>query len=68
MKFRIFIAEQDGYRYKIEEDYPEVGAYLYILKENECIEDYLQNNIETCKQFAFEEYGVTIDKWTEVDH
>lgn len=52
-------------RFEIENDLPEIGSYLYVYKDNECIGDYLQDNIDSCKQFALEEYGVPIELWLE---
>ena len=63
MKFKILEAEFNGRKFKIEEDYPEVGSFLYIYEGEKCIKDYLQNDIETCKQVAFEDYEVPLDKW-----
>ncbi len=59
------LAEHNNKKFFIEEDYPEVGCYLYIYENETCIKDYLQNDIETCKKIAFEEYGVTQDKWRD---
>ena len=53
MKFKILETEFDGKKFKIEEDYSEVGSYLYVYEGEKCIKDYLQNDIETCKQVAF---------------
>ncbi len=63
MKFKILEIEYNGLIFKIEEDYPEVGVYLYIYKNGKCIKDYLQNDIKTCKEIAFEEYKVPIKNW-----
>lgn len=54
-----------GKQYKIEEDLPEVGFYLYVYENGKCIRDFLQNDIATCKQVAFEEYEVPINDWQE---
>ena len=59
------LAEHNNKKFFIEEDSPEVGYYLYIYENEICIKDYLQNDIETCKKIAFEEYGVTQDKWRD---
>ena len=65
MEYKILEAEYNGLFFKIEEDLPEVGAYLYIYKNKKCIKDFLQNNIDICKDLAFEEYKVPLDKWSE---
>jgi hypothetical protein len=63
MELRILETEYKGKKFRIEEDNPEVGTYLYIYDGNKCIKDYLQNDIETCKQVALEDYEVPLDKW-----
>lgn len=61
----ILKAEHDGKRFEIVEDLPEVGFYLYVYLKNKCIEDYLQSSIQTCKDFAFEKFGVPQNIWEE---
>lgn len=63
MKFKVLEVEYEGRIFRIEEDYPEVGSYLYVFEGENCIKDYLQDNIEICKEVAFEEYKVPLDKW-----
>lgn len=63
MEFKILETNYGGKKFRIEEDYPEVGSYLYIYESEKCVKDYLQNDIDTCKQIAFEDYGVPVDKW-----
>jgi hypothetical protein len=58
-------AEHKGLSFVIEEDNPDVGVYLYIYDNGKCIRDALQNNIATCKEMAFEEYGVANAQWIE---
>ncbi len=53
----------DGRKFSIEEDYSEVGSYLYVFENDRCVRDFLQDDVETCKLIAFEEYGVPLDKW-----
>lgn len=65
MKFRILTVEHDEFSFRIEEDLPQVGAYLYVYKDDMCIKDYLQNNIEDCKEIAREKYGVPVEKWKD---
>ena len=67
-EFKIFETVRDNTIYRIEEDHPLVGAYLYVFKEGKCIEDYLQNNVEECKLFALEEYCIEIDSWKIIDN
>lgn len=65
MKFRIFETTHNGRKFEIEEDHPEVGAYLYVYEGTVCVNDCLQNDIETCKQIAYEYYKIPIDNWRE---
>ena len=62
-EFKILEAEYNGKKFRIEEDYPEVGTYLYVYENGNCTEDYLQDNIEVCKQLAHENYKVPFDRW-----
>ena len=59
----MYEAEHDERRFTIEEDFPEVGAYLYVFQNEKCIRDFLQNDVDACKQFALKEYGVPLSKW-----
>lgn len=63
MKFKILVSKYSKRVFKIEEDFPEVGAYLYVYEKGECIKDYLQDSIDLCKEFALEEFGVPLDSW-----
>lgn len=63
--FKVYEAECGGLKLRIEEDYPEVGAYLYVFKGDKCIKDFLQNNVSDCKELALEEYKVPINQWQE---
>jgi len=65
MEFKILKASCKNWEFKIEEDYPEVGVYLYVFKNGECIRDTLQNDVETCKEIAFEDYQLPFDAWEE---
>lgn len=58
-------AENNGLRFEIVEDNPDVGFYLYVYDGDRCIADYLQNDEETCKQVALEDYGVEFLLWRE---
>ena len=64
MEFKVYEIEYNGLNFKIEEDLPEVGVYLYVYKEGKCIKDYLQNDFDACKEVAFEEFNVPIEKWS----
>ena len=62
-KFNVYETFQGNRVFKIEEDFPEVGAYLYVYEDGHCIKDYLQNDIDICKALALEEYNVPINSW-----
>ncbi len=68
MEFKIFEAAHNNLVLKIEEDYPEVGAYLYVYEDGICVRDFLQNDIDTCKDLAYEEYQVPLDKWIKKEN
>lgn len=59
------IAGNNGLRFEIVKDNPDIGYYLYVYDEERCIRDYLQNDEDTCKQVALEEYGVEPSSWTD---
>jgi hypothetical protein len=65
MEFKVLKAEYEGLNFQIEEDFPEVGAYLYVYRNDVCFKDYLQNSVNACKEIAFEEFGVPLEKWGE---
>jgi hypothetical protein len=67
MEFKIYETKKGNNIFRIEEDYPEVGAYLYVINKGKCIKDFLQNSVETCKCFALEEYGIPIEDWSLID-
>lgn len=63
MKFKILEANHNGKKFRIEEDYPEVGSYLYVYEGEKCVRDHLQKDIEVCKKLALEDYEVPLNKW-----
>ncbi len=54
------------YKAIIEEDFPDVGFYLYIWKNGIGLNDYLQDSLAICKEQAFEEFGIPLDCWVEI--
>lgn len=56
-------ARHDGKIFRIEEFSPEYGFYLFIYENGECTYDYMQDTVEDCKGFAFEEFNVPLDCW-----
>ena len=61
------IAEYNRLRFEIVKDNSDVGYYLYVYDEDRCIADFLQNDEDTCKQVALEEYGVEPSSWRDND-
>jgi hypothetical protein len=51
--------------FRIEQDEPSVGFYLYIYNGDKCEADYLQDTVLACKKVAFKKYGVPLDAWIE---
>lgn len=60
---KVFEAVIDDKIFRIEEDFPEVGAYLYVFEKGKCISDSLQDNVELCKTIALELYNVSNEEW-----
>lgn len=56
---------QGSRTYVIEPSSPEIGAYLWIYEEGRDIADHLQDSIEDCIEFAFEDFAVPRDSWVE---
>jgi|ERR1035437_4071105 acyl carrier protein len=63
IEFKIFESKLKGLKFKIEEDYPDVGWYLYVFEGEKCTYDYLQDTFQICKEFAFKKFEVPIDSW-----
>jgi hypothetical protein len=63
---KYFENECDGKLFRIEEDLPEVGAYLYVYENGKSVCDYLQNSNKDCIDFALEQFGVPVDSWREM--
>lgn len=58
-------AIHNGSRFQIVSDKPEVGVYLYVYDNGRCVHDELQNDVETCKDIAFEDFEVPKDAWKD---
>jgi hypothetical protein len=65
MKYKIFEARYNNLLFKIEEDLPEVGAYLYVFESDKCIADYLQNTVNDCMNLALDKYNIPKGAWIE---
>jgi hypothetical protein len=68
MEFKKYIAYHEGFLFIIDEDWPGVGAALYILKNKKVLFDYFQNIIQICKEQANDEYGVPLESWAELNN
>ena len=66
MKFKCFEAHLGEFQFKIEEDLPGVGWYLYVYKNGVGVADHLQDTLEFVKEDAFEEYGVPLTAWVQI--
>lgn len=65
-KFKILECKFGDKRFKIEEDLPDVGWYLYVYDNNgKCIADHLQGDLEAVIDFALEEYLVPKANWID---
>lgn len=60
-------ATNEELKFEIVEDYPEVGAYLYVYENDQCIRDDLQDSVAICQEVALEDYGVPLDCWKHID-
>lgn len=63
---RRYRSQSGGREFAIEEDKPEVGAYLYVYENGKCIRDYLQNTVEIAKSFALKKFDVKLESWEEI--
>jgi len=63
MERKRLAAECRGILCEIEEDKPEVGAYLYVFMPDGTQYDYLQNTILDCQEFALEEFEIPLNCW-----
>jgi hypothetical protein len=67
MKFKSWQLIKEKKTFRIVEDNPDVGAYLYVFEEDKCVFDYLQKDVDTCKALALEEFAVELDSWIEIE-
>lgn len=61
--FEIYIAQKDNLLFKIEEDLPDVGWYLFMYEDGKDIYDTLQDTLKDCQEFALEEFDVPLSSW-----
>ncbi|GAB3302551.1 hypothetical protein GCM10027348_29460 [Hymenobacter tenuis] len=65
MHFKTFVATTPDLTFKIEEDSPDIGVYLYVYSNGHCTFDDLQDTIQDCMEIAEEYYGLPLSAWTE---
>jgi hypothetical protein len=63
MEYKRWVAEYCGVACEIEEDKPDIGAYLYVFLPDGTSYGELQNSVPDCLQNAEEEYGITLNCW-----
>lgn len=62
-----YIARHNNLTYKIIEDNPDGGFYVFAYDANgNDTHDYLQDNLDMAKKCALDEFDVPLDAWTEV--
>lgn len=67
-KYKILECEFGDKRFKIQEDLADVGWYLYVYDKNDkCVSDYLQDNLKSAIDFAFEEFQIPKVCWFGLD-
>jgi hypothetical protein len=65
--FDVYESVQGNRIYKLVEDLPGVGVYLYIYENGRCIWDDLQDDFDMCKRVALEDFGVPMDSWVKMN-
>jgi hypothetical protein len=67
MKFKKYKSEFEKFRATIEEDLPDIGWQLYVFHDEIDIYDNVQDTLKICQEEAFEEFGIPLDSWVEVE-
>ena len=62
-KFETYIAQKDDTIFKIVEDLPGVGWYLYVFRDGQCLYDFEQDTLQDCQEEALDEFGVPLTSW-----
>jgi len=63
-KYTLLTCSQNNCTYRIEEDNPAIGWYIYVFdKKGKCINDHLQETKEMAFRFCQEKYNIHEDKW-----
>jgi len=68
MEFKKLISTYDSKTFIIEEDLPDIGAYLYVFENDTCVYDSVQDNLRICIDVAFEKYQVPRDSWKDAEN
>ena len=68
MNIKYYESQYDNKRFRIEGPYEDIGAYLFIFENDDVVNkyDYLQDTIQICMEFAFEDFNVPLDSWVEL--
>jgi len=64
VKYSTCTVEHEGRKFVIEEQHQTEGAYLLIYESGICSEDHHQDNVQMCKEYALEEFGVPLYSWS----
>lgn len=65
MRFRNLVAKTGNRKFVIEYDLPEVGCYLRVYENSQCIHDSLQDTEAMAKEEALEQWRVQLNEWNE---
>ncbi len=56
-------AKQGKYEFLIKQDLPDIGWYLYVFENEVSLFDTLQDDLDTLKDIAFEDFNCPRDIW-----
>ncbi len=65
--FREWRAKWGKRSFVIEEDLPDIGFYLYVFENDDCLFDYLQDTFEIVVDQAWRQFRVPKDSWVKVE-
>ena len=66
MKWEADIIAQPSLHFEIKKD-SRAGYYVYAYKNGIDTHDHLQDTLEMAKQCAFDEFGVPLDAWKQME-
>jgi len=65
-KYKVLECKLDENHFKIMEDLPSIGWYLYVYdKTDKCIADHLQEDLKAVVNFAYQVYQIPKNIWTD---